>query len=77
MAGYNPVSYTHLDVYKRQRLERSGVLGECGPKLNEPRDPQYWFDQPGAPKPKLANEKPKGETIAYDELLKSWEQARN
>lgn len=59
------------------RLERSGVLGECGPKLNEPRDPQYWFDQPGAPKPKLANEKPKGETIAYDELLKSWEQARN
>ncbi|MGQ7957719.1 ABC transporter substrate-binding protein [Pseudomonas sp. SP16.1] len=59
------------------RLERSGVLGECGPKLNEPRDPQYWLDQPGAPKPKLANEKPKGETIAYDELLKSWEQARN
>lgn len=59
------------------RLERSGVLGECGPKLNEPRDPQYWFDQPGAPKPELANEKPKGETIAYDELLKSWEQARN
>ena len=59
------------------RLERSNVLGECGPKLNEPRDPQYWLDQPGAPKPKLANEKPKGETIAYDELLKSWEQARN
>ena len=59
------------------RLKRSGVLGECGPKLNEPRDSQYWFDQPGAPKPKLANEKPKGETIAYDELLKSWEQARN
>ncbi|TBU73938.1 ABC transporter substrate-binding protein [Pseudomonas daroniae] len=58
------------------RLERSNVLGECGPKLNEPRDPQYWFDQPGAPKPKLANEKPKGETIAYEELLKSWEQAR-
>ena len=59
------------------RLERSGVLGECGPKLNEPRDPQYWLDQPGAPKPKLANEKPQGETINYNELLKSWEQARD
>ena len=67
----------YLFYSERERLERSGVLGECGPKLNEPRDPQYWFDQPGAPKPKLANEKPKGETIAYDELLKSWEQARN
>ena len=59
------------------RLERSGVQGDCGPKLNESRDPRYWLDQPGAPKPKLANEKPKGETINYEELLKSWEQARN
>ena len=53
-------------------LERSGVLGECGPKLTEPRDPQDWVDQPGAPKPKLANEKPKGETIPYDQLIKRW-----
>ncbi|WP_339488290.1 ABC transporter substrate-binding protein [Pseudomonas sp. EL_65y_Pfl2_R95] len=58
------------------RLERANVLGECGPKLNEARDPQYWLDQPGAPKPKLANEKPKGETVNYADLLKSWEQAR-
>lgn len=58
------------------RLERANVLGECGPKLNEARDPQYWLDQPGAPKPKLANEKPKGETVIYADLLKSWEQAR-
>ncbi|MFI8480974.1 extracellular solute-binding protein [Pseudomonas sp. NPDC078700] len=58
------------------RLERANVLGECGPKLNEERDPQYWLDQPGAPKPKLANEKPKGETVNYADLLKSWEQAR-
>jgi len=48
------------------------VQGECGPKLNEERDAQYWYDQPGAPKPKLANEKPKGETVDYDELIKSW-----
>ncbi|GGB86752.1 ABC transporter substrate-binding protein [Marinobacterium zhoushanense] len=56
-----------------QRLERAGVQGECGPKLNEPRDPQYWLSQPGSPKAKLANEKPQGETIAYEELLKSWQ----
>ncbi len=58
------------------RIERSGVQPNCGPKLNEPRDPQYWLDQPGAPKPKLANEKPQGQTVSYDELIKSWEQAR-
>ncbi|HDZ56514.1 MAG TPA: carbohydrate ABC transporter substrate-binding protein [Pseudomonas xinjiangensis] len=59
-----------------QRLERANVLGECGPKLNEPREAEYWLNQPGAPKPKLANEKPKGETVPYNELLKTWEDAR-
>jgi glycerol transport system substrate-binding protein len=59
-----------------ERLERANVQPTCGPKLNEPRDPQYWLDQPGAPKPKLVNEKPQGKTVAYDELLKTWEEAR-
>jgi glycerol transport system substrate-binding protein len=59
-----------------QRLERAGVQGDCGPKLNEPRDASYWLEQPGAPKAKLANEKPQGETVPYDELLKSWEAGR-
>ncbi len=54
------------------RIERSGIQGENGPKLNPKKDPQYWLDQPGSPKPKLANEKVQGETIAYSELLKSW-----
>src|SRR5476649_1975714 len=58
------------------RLERSNVQPICGPKMNPERDAQYWFDQPGAPKPKLANEKPKGETVSYNDLLKSWEAAR-
>jgi glycerol transport system substrate-binding protein len=58
------------------RLERAGVQGECGPKLNKEQSAQSWFDQPGAPKPKLANEKPKGETIAYDELLKTWKEEK-
>ena len=56
-----------------ERLERAGVQGDIGPKLNEERDAQYWFDQPGAPKPKLDNEKPQPVTVNYDELVKSWE----
>ncbi|MAD06010.1 MAG: ABC transporter substrate-binding protein [Gammaproteobacteria bacterium] len=55
------------------RLQRHGVQGECGPQLNEPRDPAYWLSQPGAPKPKLVDEKPQGKTVAYDELIKSWQ----
>ena len=55
-----------------QRLERANVQGECGPKLNEERDPEYWLNQPGAPKARLENEKPQGRTIAYEELLESW-----
>jgi glycerol transport system substrate-binding protein len=56
------------------RLERAKVQPKCGPKMNEPRDPEYWLSQPGSPKPKLENEKPKGQTVSYGELIKSWEQ---
>ena len=56
-----------------RRLERAKVQGECGPKLNKPKDPSYWLAQPGAPKAKLANEKPKGQTVAYTELLNRWQ----
>ncbi len=55
------------------RLEKSGVQGDLGPKMNEEVDPQVWLDAPGAPVAKLENEKPMGETIAYDELIKSWQ----
>lgn len=56
-----------------ERIERAGVQGDIGPKLNEPQDPQVWLDAPGSPVAKLENEKPQGETIAYDELIKSWQ----
>ena len=56
-----------------ERLERAGVQGDLGPKLNEPKDPQVWLDEPGSPKAKLENEEPKGETVSYDELVKSWQ----
>ncbi len=55
-----------------ERLERAGVQGDIGPKMNEPKDPQEWLDAPGAPVAKLDNEKPMGETVSYDELVKSW-----
>ncbi len=55
-----------------ERLERAGVQGDIGPKMNEPQDAQVWLDAPGAPVAKLDNEKPQGETISYDELIKSW-----
>ena len=56
-----------------ERLATHGVQGEWGPKLNEALKPDYWLNHPGSPKPKLANEKPPGQTVAYDELIKSWQ----
>ena len=44
----------------------------CGPRLNEPKDPSAWLSPDHAPWAKLENEKPQGETIAYDELIKRW-----
>lgn len=59
-----------------ERLERYDVMGDCGPKLNEPREEAYWLAQPGAPKSKLSNEKPAGETVPYDELIQAWKEGR-
>ena len=57
------------------RMERAdkgaNVYGGCGPRLNDEKDPSEWLGKGGA-KAKLANEKPQGETIAYDELIKRW-----
>jgi glycerol transport system substrate-binding protein len=59
------------------RLEKSGVQGKLGPKLNEEKPAEYWYDKAEkdgnlAPQRKLANEKPPGITVDYDELIKSW-----
>ncbi|MBP6898640.1 MAG: carbohydrate ABC transporter substrate-binding protein [Burkholderiaceae bacterium] len=53
------------------RLERAG-MAKCAPKLNKKEDPKKWLSDKQAPWAKLANEKPKGETIAYDALLNAW-----
>ena len=60
------------------RIQRSGVQGKLGPVMNEEKTAEYWYAQAEkdgnlAPQRKLANEKPQGETIDYDELLKTWD----
>lgn len=59
------------------RMERAdkanNTYGGCGPRLNEEKDPSAWLGKGGA-KAALANEKPKGETVSYDELVKRWSQ---
>jgi glycerol transport system substrate-binding protein len=57
------------------RLERAG-MERCAPKLNKKEDPAKWLSDKQAPWKKLANEKPKGETIAYDQLLSAWKSGR-
>ncbi|MGB7481762.1 MAG: ABC transporter substrate-binding protein [Burkholderiaceae bacterium] len=57
------------------RLQRAGMK-HCAPKLNPKGDPNKWLSDRGAPWKKLADEKPKGETIAYDKLLQAWKEGR-
>lgn len=52
--------------------ERANVYGGCGPRLNEEKDASAWLGKGGA-KAKLENEKPKGQTIAYEEIIKRWQ----
>jgi glycerol transport system substrate-binding protein len=58
-----------------QRLQRAGMKN-CAPKLNEKKDAKSWLSNNAAPWAKLANEKPKGETIPYDRLLQAWREGR-
>jgi glycerol transport system substrate-binding protein len=51
--------------------EKAKVYGGCGPRLNEEKDAKQWVGKGGA-KAKLANEKPQGKTIVYEELIKRW-----
>ncbi len=57
------------------RLQRAGMKN-CPPKLNDKVDPSKYLSDNAAPWKKLANEKPQGETIAYDKLLQAWKEGR-
>jgi len=50
------------------RLERAG-MDKCPPKINVKVVASKVLSDKAAPWKKLANEKPKGETIAYRPLL--------
>jgi glycerol transport system substrate-binding protein len=52
--------------------EAANVYGGCGPRLNPEVDASEWLGKENGPAAKLDNEKPQGETIAYDELVKRW-----
>ncbi|MDJ0823946.1 MAG: ABC transporter substrate-binding protein [Rhodobacter sp.] len=54
--------------------EAANVYGGCGPRLNDEQDASYWLSQPGAPKAKLDNEKPQGETVKYEDIVARWNQ---
>ena len=59
------------------RLERAGIQGDIGPKLNEEHDIEYWnayAKEHGdiAPQLEKENEKETPQTVSYDELVKSW-----
>jgi glycerol transport system substrate-binding protein len=52
--------------------KKANVYSGCGPRLNPEKNPAEWLGKPNGPKAKLANEKPPGVTVAYDELIKRW-----
>ncbi|MEW5878918.1 MAG: ABC transporter substrate-binding protein [Pseudomonadota bacterium] len=56
--------------------EKAKTYGGCGPRLNKPVDPKEWLGKPDGPKAKLANEKPKGVTMPYEEIVKRWASAK-
>ncbi|MGI9524397.1 MAG: ABC transporter substrate-binding protein [Hyphomicrobiaceae bacterium] len=53
--------------------KKAKIYGGCGPRLNPKKDASEWIGKGGA-KAKV-NEKPKGETISYDELIKRWDKS--
>jgi glycerol transport system substrate-binding protein len=56
--------------------EKAKTYGGCGPRLNKAVDPKEWLGKPDGPKAKLANEKPKGVTMPYEEIVKRWTAAK-
>jgi glycerol transport system substrate-binding protein len=56
--------------------EKAKTYGGCGPRLNKPVDAKEWLGKPDGPKARLANEKPKGVTMPYEEIVKRWAAAK-
>ncbi len=56
-------------------LQKAGMQ-RCTPRLNPKLDSARRLSRNGAPWQKLDEEKPPGETIAYDQLLQAWKEGR-
>ena len=54
--------------------EANKTYGGCGPRLAEPKDPSEWLGKADGPKAKLENEKEPGQTVAYEDIVKRWQQ---
>ena len=67
--------FVEYSVFERGYEALKAATGEFS-KLNPEKEEAYWLDQPGAPKAKLENEKPQGETIDYDKLIAAWREGR-
>jgi len=63
-----------MDAIAREqdRLMSNMKLAKYSPKLNPKQDRDFWLKQAGSPKAERGRDKPK--TMAYDELIKRWQQ---
>lgn len=59
-----------------EQLGKEGRMQRCAPKLNPIRPPASWLSSEHAPRARLASEKPKGETVRYEDLLRAWREGR-
>ena len=69
-----PMHFAHRHFGVGVRKAHVGTqrqLHACGPVMNRVREPAEWLDKPGAPWPALANERPAGRTLPYQEALRS------
>jgi glycerol transport system substrate-binding protein len=64
------------DIMARMQAadEQAKTYGGCGPRLNEAKDAAEWLGKDDGPAAKLDNEKPQGETVAYETLIQRWAQ---
>ena len=82
--------YEFIDYEKKGRIayvtiNRPERLNALHPPANQElyqaftdfkEDPEVWFARPGSPKPRLDDEKPRGQTVPYEDLIEAWRQER-
>lgn len=59
-----------------EAVAKGGKMQRCTPKLGPKLNPQQWLSNSRAPRAKLSNEKPPGQTVSYDKLLEAWKEGR-